>query len=30
MTLFGVMEYLIMGLLYVLMMLFAGRCGGAL
>jgi len=30
MTLSAVMESLIMGLLYVSMMLFAGTCGGAL
>jgi hypothetical protein len=30
MTLFAVMESLIMGLLYVSMVLFAGTCGGAL
>jgi hypothetical protein len=30
MTLFGVMESLIMGLLYLSMMLFAATCGGTL
>ena len=30
MTLFVVMESLIMGLLYVSMVLFVGTCGGAL
>jgi hypothetical protein len=30
MTLFAVMESLIMGLVYLSMMLFAGTCGGTL